>query len=71
MLMIKNTGLRMNIPTVLEELNDIRVIMLIYTIPNCQKMLSGISGIQKNSLISMAYRSIHLVRCYVEYCCYH
>lgn len=47
MLMIKNTGLRMNIPTMLEELNDIRVIMLIYTISNCQKMLSGISGIQK------------------------
>jgi len=47
MLMIKNTELRMNIPTVLEELNDIRVIILIYSISNCEKMLSGMSKIQK------------------------
>lgn len=47
MLMIKNTKLRMNIPTVLEELNDIRVILLIYSISNCEKMLSGSSSIQK------------------------
>ena len=46
MLMIKNTELRMNIPTVLEELNDIRVIILIYSISTCEKMLSGMSKIQ-------------------------
>jgi transposase len=47
MLMKKNTELRMNIPTVLEELNDIRVIILIYSISTCEKMLSGMSKIQK------------------------
>lgn len=47
MLMVRNTGLRMNIPTVLEELNDIRVIVLVYTISSCEKMLSGMSRIQK------------------------
>lgn len=47
MLMVRGTELRMNIPTVLEELNDIRVIVLIYSLSRCEKMVSAMSKIQK------------------------
>lgn len=46
MLMRRNTELRMNISTLLEELNDIRVIVLIYSVSHCEKMVSQMSRVQ-------------------------